>query len=77
MLCPFTQHECNAHCSLSDSSVCAIYRIAGALENVAYELAARRGFDRELTEEERESLGKAFREVAADEQQAEGQRRGT
>ena len=71
MFCPFTQHECNERCAMSDASVCAIQRIAEALENVAFELAARRGFDLELTEEEKE----AFREVVRGEQQEEGERR--
>lgn len=70
MFCPFTQHECNDRCALSDGSLnCAIYRIADALENVSDELEARRGFDLELTEEEN-------REVVRGEQQGKGERRG-
>jgi len=73
MFCPFTQHECNDRCALSDGSLnCAIYRIADALENVSDELEARRGFDLELTEEEKE----AFREVVRGELQGKGERRG-
>lgn len=71
MFCPFTQHECNERCALSDAFVCAIYRLADVLENVSDELAARRGFDLELTEEEKE----AFREVVRGELQGKGERR--